>query len=174
MAKVIQFTGLSGAGKTTLANGVQQELSRSNYKVAVLDGDVYRKTLCSDLGFSKSDRIENIKRLGRLAMEMSDDYDFIIIAAINPFQIARQWLRDHLNAKLVYITCAIETLTIRDTKDLYRRAMLPKGHENKIYNLTGVNDYFEPPLAPDFIISTETDTVTKSIEKLKSFMMLVR
>lgn len=171
MANIIQFTGLSGAGKTTLANQVKEELSLDGYRVAVIDGDVYRRALCKDLGFSRADRIENIRRLGTVAGEMSDYYDVIIISAINPYQEARDLLKQQYQALLVHIDCDIITLRLRDTKGLYKRAFLPNEHEDKIYNLTGVNDVFDYPEFPDFRLDTNNIDIALSVQLLKKYIL---
>jgi len=173
MAVILQFTGLSGAGKSTLSNGLFHQLSELGYRVKTIDGDVYRQTLCKDLGFSKADRIENISRLGKLANDLSADYDLIIIAAINPYEEARAHLRKKYSAKLIYISCELSVLRIRDTKGLYKRADLPEGNEQKIYNLTGVNDVFEKPLNPDLIIDTTQLSVAKSIDTLIKYILVL-
>ncbi len=152
---ILQFTGLSGAGKSTLALLVQQQLAAEAVQVEIIDGDTYRQTLCKDLGFSQADRMENIRRLGSVANEQAKKGKIAIIAAINPFEAVRQELKTTYNAHTVWIQCGLPTLTQRDTKGLYRRAMLPDTHPEKINNLTGVNDVYEVPAAPDLVINTE-------------------
>lgn len=169
MANIIQFTGLSGAGKTTIALEAQRILS-ADYRVAVIDGDVYRQLICSDLGFSKADRIENISRLGAVALSMRADFEVIIIAAINPFNQSRKLLQRNCGARLVHIDCDLATLRERDTKGLYHRANLPDGDAQKINNLTGVNDVFEWPHFADLRIFTGGETLEKSMEKLLVFI----
>ena len=169
MASIIQFTGLSGAGKTTIALEAQKALA-PDCKVAIIDGDVYRQLICSDLGFSRADRIENIRRLGEVAQSMNNDFEVIIIAAINPFNEARELLKIKYDAKLVHIDCDLDTLRQRDTKGLYRRAGLPDGHEQKIYNLTGINDVFEWPDHADLSIDTGGETIDLSIKKILDFI----
>lgn len=166
---IFQFTGLSGAGKTTLAKAVQRKLETLNHAVKVLDGDEVRKELSKDLGFSRADRVENMKRMGALANESKEE--LVIISAINPYQEARDWLKDKYHAKLIWIDCSLEELVKRDTKGLYQRAMLPKEHHDKIHNLTGVNDPFELPLDADLKIETEHETIEESVEKIVSFVL---
>src|SRR5688572_24134009 len=100
---IIQLTGLSGAGKSTLAEGVKSLLEKQSLKIEIIDGDVYRKTLCKDLGFSKEDRIENIRRLGKAAWSFKEQADIIMIAAINPFEAIRNELKEKYGAKTVLI-----------------------------------------------------------------------
>lgn len=173
MAVILQFTGLSGAGKSTLAGKLMEELSQLGYRVKTIDGDVYRQTLCKDLGFSKADRIENISRLGKLANDLSIEYDLIVIAAINPYEEARAHLKKKYAAKLIYVSCELPVLRVRDTKGLYKRADLPNGDEQKIYNLTGVNDVFETPLNPDLILDTAQFSVAESIDVLIKYTLVL-
>ncbi|WP_443937129.1 adenylyl-sulfate kinase [Pedobacter sp. MW01-1-1] len=170
MALILQFTGLSGAGKTTISIAVQAELQAEGKRVLLLDGDEYRKTLCRDLGFSKTDRIENVRRLGNLAWELQNLYDLIIIAAINPYEQGRIQLKNQFDAKLVYIECSLEQLKNRDPKGLYKKAALPQNDKNKIHNLTGVNDVFEEPTFASLILNTSKTSIVKSVSLLKQFI----
>lgn len=165
------MTGLSGAGKSTLANLLKDRLLAMNNKVEIIDGDEFRKTLCADLGFSKEDRIENIKRLGFVANLLSRNEIITIIAAINPYNDARNELKTLYNAKLIYVKCDVETLRQRDTKGLYKRAFLPENHPNKINNLTGVNDTFEIPKNPDLVIDTSEECLEDSLKKVLGFIL---
>lgn len=168
---LFQMTGLSGSGKSSIANLVKERISSMNLKVEVIDGDEFRKTLCADLGFSKEDRIENIKRLGFVANLLSRNEIITIIAAINPYNIARNELKLRYKAKLIYVKCDMETLRKRDTKGLYERAFLPETHPDKIHNLTGVNDTFDIPENPDFVIDTSVENLEDSLEKILGFIL---
>ena len=168
----IQLTGLSGAGKTTLALNVKSMLTKLAYKTEVIDGDVYRKTLCKDLGFSKADRIENIRRLGSLAISLARDNVISIMAAINPYESVRQELKSQYDfVYTVWVDCDLETLIQRDTKGLYRRALLPAEHPEKISNLTGIDDPFEPPENPDLIIDTHKTAEQDSSRILLDYIL---
>ena len=140
---IFQFTGLSGSGKTTLANLLRELLERDGYSVTILDGDEIRKRLSADLGFSKADRIEHVLRMGKAAYDATAQ--IVIISAINPYQYARELLRNQYDTRLIWIDCTLGMLNARDTKGLYYRASLPDSHPEKLNNLTGVNDPFEIP-----------------------------
>ena len=168
----IQLTGLSGAGKTTLSFKVKTELEKRGYKTEVIDGDDYRQTLCKDLGFSKADRIENIRRLGFVGKVLSRNGVVVILSAINPYEEIRREIKENSpQVKTVWIDCDLETLQKRDTKGLYERAFLPDGHPDKINNLTGVNDPFEIPPNADLTIKTADETTDESTAKLLNFIL---
>lgn len=168
---IIQLTGLSGAGKTTLSQYVKQKLAEVNFSVEIIDGDTYRKTLCADLGFSRADRCENIRRLGQAAITFSGSRDVVIIAAINPFEEVRNELKEKYGAEVIWINCAIAILIERDTKGLYKRALLPEDHPDKLNNLTGVNDDYDLPVACDLVINTHQQTTAQSGDILFDFIM---
>jgi adenylylsulfate kinase len=170
----VQLTGLSGAGKSTLANAVKELLQEDGYKVEIIDGDVYRKKLCPDLGFSKKDRNENIRRLGFVANLLATHGVISILAAINPYEEIRRELSAYgPHVKTVWINCDLKTLIKRDTKQLYKRAMLPNDHPEKIHNLTGVNDPFEDPAAADLVIETHHSSEQESIRMLYDYIVNV-
>lgn len=163
---MIQLTGLSGAGKTTIARNVKIKFQQIDIRVDVIDGDEYRKTLCSDLGFSKSDRYENMRRLGTVSNELIKKGIITIIAAVNPYDIIRRELKINYNAKLVYVKCHLESMIKRDTKGLYKKSFLPDEHPDKIFNLTGIDDPFDVPKEADLIIETDLENIEESTNKL--------
>ncbi|MBZ5859375.1 adenylyl-sulfate kinase [Flavihumibacter profundi] len=168
----IQLTGLSGSGKSTIAHAVKVLLQERGHAVEVIDGDIYRKKLCPDLGFSKEDRNENIRRLGFVANRLAANGVISILAAINPYEEIRKELLNYGNhVKTVWINCDIKTLMERDTKQLYKKAFLPEGHPDKIYNLTGINDPFETPIEPDLVIDTHKNSESASIDMLFNFII---
>ncbi|HWK56623.1 MAG TPA: adenylyl-sulfate kinase [Parapedobacter sp.] len=171
MKNIVQFTGLSGVGKTTLAVLAGDWLAVRGYNVAVLDGDELRKTLSADLGFSKADRLEHLRRLACLANET--DADIVLLAVINPYQAGRSYFREICGAHLVWLKCALDVLRERDTKGLYARASLPEGHPDRLTNLTGVSDPYEEPIDADLVIDTGTDTLENSATKLVTYLMSV-
>jgi adenylylsulfate kinase len=169
---IIQLTGLSGSGKTTLSQYVKEELEAGGLRVEIVDGDRYRQTLCRDLGFSKEDRCENIRRLGRAAHSLAVSSDVVIIAAINPFEQIRNELKLNYGIKTVWVNCEVAVLIKRDTKGLYRRALLPEGHPDKLSNLTGINDSYDRPVDCDLVINTHTETAEQSGNLLRNYILL--
>ena len=127
-------------------------------------------SLCKDLGFSKADRQENIRRLGKVAAGLAPQKTVVIIAAINPYQQVRHELKTHYGVKTVWINCDIDELLKRDTKGLYKRALLPSEHPDKIHNLTGINDTYEIPIDYDLQINTHLETLEQSVDKLMGFV----
>lgn len=169
---ILFFTGWSGAGKSTLANALAVELEKEKYKAVVLDGDHYRASLHKDLGFTEADRRENIRRLTDLALEKAVEGYIVIVAAINPYEDQRQAIKKTTGAKLVYIKCLPEVLIQRDTRGLYKRALLPEGDPGKLHNLTGVNDRYDIPVKPDLEIDTTTMSVENATQMLCDFVKL--
>src|SRR5690606_8586026 len=155
----------------TVAYKVKKLLENDNIITEVIDGDEYRKDLCSDLGFSRQDRNQNIKRLAFVANKLSQHHILSIICAINPYEdIRREISLKYKDVITVYIDCDLHVLISRDTKGLYKRAHLEENDPHKINNLTGVNDPFEPPLTADLVIQTHLETAEESAKKLFNFI----
>jgi adenylylsulfate kinase len=172
MAILLQMTGLSGAGKTTLAQAIKERLIGLGYQVEIIDGDVYRKNLCRDLGFSKKDRLENVRRLGQLGLEMVEKGIITILAVINPYEEARSLLAAQTpDVKTVYIECPITILKQRDTKGLYRRALLLPTDPDYIAHFTGISDPYEPPQNPDLTLHTNRQSLEISSQILVEFII---
>ena len=172
---IIQFCGLSGSGKTTVARKTKEYFDTKNVHIEIIDGDEYRKILCSDLGFTKRDRNINIRRLAFVAGRLSQYNVIPIVCAINPYNEVREEVASiYPNVKTIYIKCSLEELIRRDTKGMYVRALLPEGHPDRIDNLTGVNDPFEIPSTPDLVIETDKETVFESTQKLIEYIELNR
>jgi adenylylsulfate kinase len=168
---IIQFCGMSGAGKTTLARHIKNKLNHLNIPVEIIDADEYRKHLIKDLGFSKADRCENIRRLAFIADKFSQHNIITIICAINPYEEIRKELKNNYkNVKTVFINCEIPELIKRDTKGLYKKAFLPDNHIDKIHNLTGINDPFEVPENVDLIVNTDKETIESATERIVEFI----
>lgn len=158
----IQMTGLSGSGKTAISKIVAKLLQQRGYLVEIIDGDEYRQNISKDLGFSKEDRFENIRRLGFIARILSRNNVIAILAAINPYEEMRQEL-SKLGAKTVFVNCSLEKLIERDPKGLYHRALLEDDHPDKLCNFTGISDTFEEPKNPDLILYTDYPEEMKEI-----------
>ena len=170
---MIMMTGLSGSGKSTLAVALQAALKKENCLSDVIDGDVYRGNLSKDLGFSESDRRENMRRLFNVALTKKELGIIPIIAAINPYDDLRRQLCSGHNVKLIHIHCAVEKLIARDPKGLYKRAFLPDDHPDKITNLTGINDRYDFPSNADMAIDTTNEDVELSVNRLVQYVMKI-
>jgi len=169
---IILLCGLSGSGKTTLAQNVKIRLSDTDVPVEIIDADVYRQKLFPNLGYTKEDRFENIRRLGFIAGKLSGHGIVTIISAINPYDvIRRELIATYHNVKLIHIDCPVKTLMQRDTKGLYKRALLPEGHPDKVTNLSGVNDPFQIPSSPDLYINTHITQQGIATEMLAGFIL---
>lgn len=169
---ILLLCGLSGAGKSTLASHVKNKLLQAEIPVEIVDADEYRQHLFKDLSYTREDRFENIRRLGYLANKFSVHHIVTLICAINPYDEIRQELvRTYADVKIVHIDCDIQVLIKRDTKGLYKKALLPEGHPDKITNLTGINDPFEIPRSPDLYVNTCRLNIRQSAHEIHSFIM---
>lgn len=158
----IWFTGLSGAGKSTIAKIIEKKLKRAGKKVEILDGDVVRTNLSKGLGFSKEDRDTNIKRIGFVCHLLSRNDVIAISAAISPYREVRDYNRSLIgNFVEVYTKCSLDACVQRDTKGLYKKAMA-----GEIKGFTGVDDPYEEPLHPEVVCETDKETPEESAEKV--------
>ncbi|MFC6593149.1 adenylyl-sulfate kinase [Deinococcus lacus] len=147
---VLWLTGLSGAGKTTLARAVQQQLRARGEACEVLDGDEVRAEFWPELGFSEGDRAANIARLGALAARFRAQGVTVLVAAIAPYRHARQEVIARLDALEVWVDAPLDVLERRDPKGLYARA-----RSGELPNFTGVSAPYEPPTAPALHLQTD-------------------
>ena len=169
---ILLLCGLSGAGKSTLAAHVKTKLGRSDVPVEIMDADEYRQKLFKDLGYTREDRNENIRRLGFIANKFSSQNIITIVSAINPYDdIRRELIDTYPCVKVVHVDCNLNVLIKRDTKGLYKKALLPDGHPDKISNLTGVNDPFEIPENPDLYINTSRQTIRQCVDEVHAFVI---
>jgi adenylyl-sulfate kinase len=159
----IWFTGLSGAGKSTIGDLVEAELKRRGQPVEIMDGDVVRTHLSKGLGFSKEDRDENIRRIGFVCNLLSKHGVFAIAAAISPYRSVRDEVRAGAGGKFleVYIATPLAECARRDIKGLYAKAFA-----GEIKNFTGVSDPYEPPLEPELSILTTDETPEQSAQRV--------
>jgi 3'-phosphoadenosine 5'-phosphosulfate synthase len=159
---VVWFTGLSGAGKSTIATALQAELTRRGRHSELLDGDEVRTHLSRGLGFSKEDRDTNIRRIGYVARLIARSGGVVITAAISPYRDVRDEVRSQTPGFVeVFVRCPLNTLVERDTKGLYRKAIA-----GEIANFTGVSDPYEEPLQPEVICDTSRERVSESVAKV--------
>lgn len=158
----VWFTGLSGAGKTTLADRLEPILRERGLNVEKLDGDVVRTHLSKGLGFSREDRDTNIRRIAFVAQLLTRNGVAVITSAISPYESTRSEAREMIGSFVeVYVRCSIDELSRRDVKGLYAKAL-----RGEIQNFTGVSDPYEEPVNPDVVVDTETETVDQSLEKI--------
>jgi adenylyl-sulfate kinase len=162
------FTGLSGAGKTTLAGELLPTLGARGVKVEVLDGDEVRTNLSKGLGFSKEDRDTNVRRIGYVSRLLSRNGVGVVTAAISPYRGVRDEVRraaeaDGVEFIEVFVKCPIDVLAERDVKGLYKKALA-----GEIKEFTGVSDPYEEPLSPDVVVETDREHVETSAAKIIS------
>src|SRR5881398_2482959 len=163
------FTGLSGAGKTTIAELVRPELERRGRLVEWLDGDEVREHLSKGLGFSKEDRDTNIDRIGWVASRLTRHGAAVIVSAISPYREARRQAREMVEANgtfiEVFVDASVEECARRDVKGLYEKAF-----KGEIKEFTGVSDPYEPPVDPEVVVETETEAVEESARKVLEYV----
>lgn len=160
----VWFTGLSAAGKTTICESVYRELSSRGYRVELLDGDVIRTQLCRDLGFSKADRDENVRRIGSQAHLLTRSGTIALVAAISPYRAARDEVRERIQRFIeVHVDAPLQVCEERDPKGLYRRAC-----SGELRGFTGIDDPYEAPLAPEIRCATDRETVSGCRDRVVS------
>jgi len=158
----VWFTGLSGAGKTTICRAVATELLAHGLQVEVIDGDVIRNYLCKDLGFSKHDRDENIRRIAFVAQLLTRNGTIVLVSAISPYREGRDAARKSISDFVeVYVSTPLDVCEVRDPKDLYKKA-----RSGKIHGFTGIDDPYEPPLAAEIVCNTDRESTRESSSKV--------
>lgn len=163
----IWLTGLPSAGKTTIAHAVADQLRAESRRVQVLDGDVVRETLTADLGFSRADRDRNVERIGYVAALLAGHGVVVLASVISPFAAARDEVRArHAAAGLpfaeVHVATPVDVCVARDVKGLYARQ-----RTGQITGLTGIDDEYEPPAAPELRLDTDGRSVTDSARAVR-------
>ena len=165
---LLWFTGLSGSGKSTIANCVEQELHKNSIHTYTLDGDNIRKGLNSDLSFSPKDRSENIRRIAETAHLMMDAGLVVLAAFVSPYRNDRERIRKIVgddNMVEIFINTSIEECERRDVKELYKKA-----RKGEIKNMTGISAPYESPLHPDIQINTEEVTIVDATKQIINFI----
>jgi bifunctional enzyme CysN/CysC len=163
----VWFTGLSGAGKTTICRAVATELLAYGLQVEVIDGDVIRNYLCKDLGFSKHDRDENVRRIAFVAQLLTRNGTVVLVSAISPYREVRDAARRSIGSFLeVYVSTPLDVCEVRDPKDLYQKA-----RAGKIHGFTGIDDPYEPPLNAEIVCNTDRESTRESSVKVVSAVL---
>lgn len=165
---LIWYTGLSGSGKSTIANLVEQELFKLDVKTYILDGDNIRKWINNDLTFSPEDRSENIRRIGEIANLMVDAGLVVLAAFVSPYKKDREKVRNvvkDINFMEIFIKTSLEECERRDVKGLYSKAKI-----GKINDMTGISAPYEVPENPDIEIDTEKLTIEQSVQQIIAFI----
>ncbi len=158
----VWFTGLSGAGKTTISRAVAEQLRRQGRKVEVLDGDVVREFLTKGLGFSREDRDENVRRIAFVASLLTRNGVIVLVSAISPYRQMREHVRQLIgNFVEVYVQAPLAVCEQRDVKGLYKKA-----RAGQIKNFTGIDDPYEPPEQPEVLCPTDQETVEESVARV--------
>jgi len=156
------FTGLPCCGKTTIAKKVVEILKQRGYKVEHLDGDLVREYLTSDLGFSKKDRDENLKRISFVAKLLTRNDIIVLATFVSPYSDRRKKIRKEIKDFIeIFVKCPVEICIKRDVKGMYKKAL-----EGEIKDFTGVQDPYEEPEKPELIIHSDEETVDESVKKV--------
>lgn len=166
---VLWFTGLSGSGKSTIANALESKLYQLGLSTYLLDGDNVRHGLNSDLTFAKKDRKENIRRVGEVCKLFVDSGIIVLSAFISPYRDDRNEVRSLLNKKEfieIYVKCPLEICEQRDPKGLYKLA-----REGKIKDFTGISSAYEIPLQPELILDTEKNSISKNVDEIIQYLL---
>ncbi len=161
---ILWFTGLSGSGKSSLAHAVEEQLHQRGCRTFVLDGDNVRHGLCSDLGFSIEDRVENIRRISEVAKLFLEAGVIVLTAFISPFRNERAAARKivpHGDFLEIFCDSPLEVCEARDVKGLYKRA-----RAGEIPEFTGISSPYEPPTSPELKVATGTDSIEECVDQV--------
>ena len=163
---VVWFTGLPGSGKSTIANGVAEELRKEGYRVEVLDGDWIRKTINPDAGFTREQRRIHLRRVAWIARLLARNGVVVLCSFVSPYREVRAEIRSIVEEEgipfiEVFVKCSLEECIRRDPKGLYKKAL-----RGEIQHFTGISDPYEEPENPDIVIDTEHDSIEMNIKKV--------
>ncbi|MFC5468834.1 adenylyl-sulfate kinase [Cohnella suwonensis] len=160
------FTGLSGAGKSTVSEAVEAILKQRNVKVERLDGDDLRHYLPSNLGFTKEDREKNVRLAAFIAKLLTRNGVIVLASFISPYRQMRENCRQEIGAmKEIYVKCPLQECIRRDVKGLYHKAL-----SGEIQSFTGISDPYEEPLQPDLVLETDLETTEKSAARIIAYL----
>ena len=165
---ILWFTGFSGAGKSSLAHAVEEQLHRLKCRTFVLDGDNVRHGFCADLGFSAADRVENIRRIGEVSKLFIEAGIITLTAFISPFRSDRKRVRSlvpHGDFLEIYCRCSLEVCEQRDVKGLYKRA-----RAGQIQEFTGISAPYEEPEKPELIVETDRYSLEECTTKVLALL----
>lgn len=168
-ASTVWLTGLSGAGKTTLAHAAAHLCRQAGYSMCIIDGDQLRLGLCQDLGFDISGRSENVRRAAEMARLLNEQGIFVVVAMISPLKAQRAAARDvigHRRFAEVHVKADLATCEQRDPKGLYAQV-----RQGQIRQFTGVSSAYEVPMAPDLVLDTRRITVAEGAARLKNALL---
>lgn len=158
---------MSGAGKSTISEGLMARFRERAAKVELLDGDVVRTNLSQGLGFSREDRDTNVRRIGFVCELLSRNGIIAVVAAISPYRSTREEVKAKIGSFVeVYVECPVEVLAERDVKGWYRKAAA-----GEVANFTGVSDPYEAPSNPDVHVMTDRETLGESVEKVWAYLL---
>jgi adenylyl-sulfate kinase len=159
---IIWLTGLPCSGKTTLGIALTERLRARGWLAEFLDGDVIRRELCRDLGFSKADREENIRRLGFVATLLARNHVIAVVSAVSPYRSAREQVRQETAGFVeVYVNAPLAVCEQRDVKGMYHRARM-----GGLPGFTGIDDPYEAPLEPEVECRTDRESIEESVSKI--------
>jgi adenylylsulfate kinase len=166
---VVWFTGLSGAGKSTIAAALGEQLVRAGKRVEILDGDIVRMNLSKGLGFSREDRDINVARIAFVAHLLARNGVVVLVAAVSPYRSTREAARETIGDFVeVHVAPPLEACVARDTKGLYRKALA-----GEIGQFTGVSDPYEAPEAPELTLDTTTIDVETAVARVRDKLVLL-
>ncbi|MDF2722215.1 MAG: adenylylsulfate kinase [Paenibacillus sp.] len=164
---VLWFTGLSGSGKSTTAAELVKQWKTAGIQVEMLDGDELRETVCKGLGFSREDRLENIRRITYVAKLLSRNGVNVVVSAITPYREMRQYAREQLPGFVeIFVDCSLAECERRDVKGLYAKA-----RRNEIAAFTGISDPYERPENPEIVIDTVQTIVEDNAKAITSWLV---
>jgi adenylylsulfate kinase len=165
---VLWFTGLSGAGKTTTARTLLEALRATEARVELLDGDELRNVISRGLGFSREDRMENIRRIIYISKLLARNGITVLVSAITPYREMRELARSELPGYVeIYVDCPLDECERRDVKGLYAKA-----RNAEISHFTGINDPYEAPEQPDIVIRTKSADVSSNVSMILDYISL--